>query len=127
VDTEIRELAEPAAPLAAADVVLCSLLETTTEQAGDRNYDASSDEASNQITDPTAAERDAKEAQQPTRDSGPYDAEHNVHENPHLALHELLGEPAGDSANDDGCYPTDLMLFHLEISPSKAAKLSNPY
>jgi hypothetical protein len=29
-----------------------------------------------------------------------------------LALHELLGEPAGDSANDDGCDPADLLLFH---------------
>jgi hypothetical protein len=29
-----------------------------------------------------------------------------------LALHELLGEPAGNSANDDGCDPADLLLFH---------------
>jgi hypothetical protein len=28
-----------------------------------------------------------------------------------LALHELLGEPASDSANDDGCDPADLLLF----------------
>jgi predicted RecB family nuclease len=40
------------------------------------------------------------------------DAEHNVHDKPHLALHELLREPAGNSANDDGCDPADLLLFH---------------
>jgi hypothetical protein len=47
-----------------------------------------------------------------TSDSGAYDAEHNVHHKPHLALHELLSEPAGDPADNDGCDPADLMLFH---------------
>jgi hypothetical protein len=40
------------------------------------------------LTDPTG-KRDTEEAEQPTSDSGPDDAEHNVHQKPHLALHEL--------------------------------------
>ncbi len=31
-----------------------------------------------------------------------------------MALHELLREPTGDSANDDGCNPADLLFFHLD-------------
>jgi hypothetical protein len=89
----------------------CSLLKTAAERAGDRDQDASSDEAGNQIADPSG-ERDTENAQQPAGDSGSYDAEYNVHQKPHLAFHELLGEPASDSANDDGCDPTDLVLFH---------------
>ena len=45
-------------------------------------------------------------------------AEHNVHHKPHLALHRLLREPAGDAADDDGCDPADLLLFHLAFTPS---------
>ena len=51
-----------------------SLLKTGAERAGDRDYDGSSDEAGNQITD-QAAKRDSEQAEQPTRDSGPYDAD----------------------------------------------------
>jgi hypothetical protein len=29
-----------------------------------------------------------------------------------LAFHELLGEPASDPANNDGCDPTDCLTFH---------------
>jgi hypothetical protein len=32
-----------------------------------------------------------------------------------LAFHELLGEPASDSANDDGGDPTDLLFFHCRF------------
>ena len=47
--------------LMAADVISCSLLKTAAERTYDRNQDASSDEASNQITDPTG-EDDTEEA-----------------------------------------------------------------
>src|SRR5262245_10249464 len=47
--------------LMAADVTSCSLLKTAAERTYDRNQDASSDEASNQITDPTG-EGDTEEA-----------------------------------------------------------------
>jgi hypothetical protein len=101
-------------PQRGGDAISSSLLKTAAERADDRDQDASSDEAGNQITDPTAAERDAKRAKQPTRDSGPYDAEHNVHQKAHLAFYELLGEPAADTAKDDGCDPTDLLLGETE-------------
>jgi len=32
-----------------------------------------------------------------------------------LAFHELLGEPASDSANDDGGDPTDLLFFRCRF------------
>src|SRR5215831_16777030 len=51
----------------------------------------------------------------PNSDRGPYDANHNVHHKAHLAFHELLGEPASDSANDDGGDPTDLLFFHCRF------------
>jgi hypothetical protein len=35
-----------------------------------------------------------------------------------LALHELLSEPAGDPADNDGCDPADLMLFHWRFLPA---------
>jgi hypothetical protein len=37
-----------------ADAISCSLLKIAAERAGDSDYDASSDEAGKQITDPTA-------------------------------------------------------------------------
>lgn len=63
------------------------------------------------MADPTA-ERDTEKAQRRTSDSGPYDAKHNVHHKPHLALHELLREPAGDPADND------LMLFRWRFLPA---------
>src|SRR5215831_11844232 len=51
----------------------------------------------------------------PNSDRGPYDANHNVHHKAHLAFHELLGEPASDSANDDCGDPTDLLFFHCRF------------
>jgi hypothetical protein len=54
------------------------------------------------------------EAEQRASNGGPYDAEQEVHKKPHLALHELLREPTGNSANDDGCNPADLLFFPLE-------------
>lgn len=39
----------------------------------------------------------------------------------HVAFHEHLGEPAGDTADDDSRYPTYARIFH--ISPSLEPKL----
>jgi hypothetical protein len=75
------------------------------------NEDACSDEASDQIAYPTA-ERDTEQAEQPASDCGPYDAQDDVHDKPHLAFHELLGELASDPANDDGCNPAYLCVLH---------------
>src|SRR5215510_8777791 len=76
-----------------------------------KNEDACSDEASDQIAYPTA-ERDTEQAEQPASDCGPYDAQDDVHDKPHLAFHELLGEPASDPTNDDGCNPAYLGVLH---------------
>jgi hypothetical protein len=49
------------------------LLKAAAERSRDPDQDANSDEAGNQIADPTA-----KRDTEATGDSGPYDAEHNV-------------------------------------------------
>src|SRR6266536_2547631 len=82
-----------------------------------------------QVADPTG-EVNADEAEQRTSDSGPHDTEHDVQEKPHLALHELLCEPTGNSAYDDGCNPADLLFFHWSplLVGSEAIKIHfNPY
>src|SRR5262249_6841134 len=89
-----------------------SRLRTLSNRPSDKNKDDCPDEAGNEITDPTGTEPHTNEAEQPTRNSGSYDAQNDVHENSHLALHELLGEPASDSANDDSCDPADLLILH---------------
>jgi hypothetical protein len=48
-------------PFVAADAISCSLLKTAAEHAGDRNWNAGCDKASNQIADPTG-ERDTEKA-----------------------------------------------------------------
>jgi hypothetical protein len=32
-----------------------------------------------------------------------------------LAFHELLGEPASNATNNDCCYPTDCLTFHVTL------------
>src|SRR5262249_5325281 len=58
------------------------------------------------------AERDTEQVEQPASDCGPNDAEDDVHDKPHLTFHELLGEPASDPADDDGCDPAYLCVVH---------------
>jgi hypothetical protein len=91
--------------------LLHSLLCRPSDRPRGKNEDACSDEASDQIANPTT-ERDTEQAKQPASDCGPYDAEDDVHDKPHLAFHELLGEPASDPTNDDGCNPAYLCVLH---------------
>src|SRR3974390_3116840 len=101
----------------------CRVLCPLSDCSSDEDKDARSDEASNRITDPTAAERDTEQAEQPAGDGCPDDAEHYVHHKPHLAFHELLGEPASNAANDDSCDPSNFRMFHgtlLSHFPARA-------
>jgi hypothetical protein len=45
-------------------------------------------------------------------------AEHNIHDQPHVTLHELLCQPACNPADDDGCDPTHSSSSHRS-SPRK--------
>jgi len=65
-----------------------------------RDQYAGADEAGNQVADPSA-EMDAHDTQYGARDRRANDAEHDVHEEPHVALHELLCQPTGDRTDDD--------------------------
>src|SRR5262245_28272757 len=94
-------------------------LKSTAQGASDRYENAGADESRNQIADP-AGKIDAEEAEQPIGDRGPYDAEHDVHQNAHWALHELLGQPAGKPADDDRRDPANLFIVHW-VPPARAS------
>src|SRR6478752_5205807 len=79
----------------------------------DEDQDDRPDEACDQIADPTGTEPEPHEAEKPTSNSGPDDPEDDVHQKSHVALHELLGKPAGNSTDNDGGDPTD---FHRVTS-----------
>jgi hypothetical protein len=57
-------------------LILCSL-KSACKRADDRDQDASSDEAGNQIAHPTR-ECDTEKAEQPTSDSGPWKAKQSI-------------------------------------------------
>jgi hypothetical protein len=59
-----------------------------------------------------SCELDAEESEQKACNRGSYYPQQDIHEQPHVALHELLGEPSSDSADNDGCDPADLLIFH---------------
>src|SRR5262249_33614942 len=74
------------------------------------------DESGNQVTQPSA-QVDAKEAKNGARNRRPDDSEHDVHHKSHIALHKLFCQPTRNSADDDGCNPADLWIFH-GLAPS---------
>ena len=57
------------------------------------------------------AER-AEQAQQQAGEYGANDAEDDVHEYTGIGVHDFLGEPAGDTADNDGCDPTYAVKTH---------------
>jgi hypothetical protein len=84
---------------------------SSPHRSSDRNQNAGTDEAGNEIANPSR-ELDAEESEQKACNRGSYYPQQNIHEQPHVALHELLGEPSSDSADNDGCDPADLLIFH---------------
>ena len=88
----------------------------TSDHSCNSDQEAGSDEARDQITQPSA-KGDAEEGQDKVGDDGADNTEKNVHQHAHVALHEHLGEPAGDAADDDCGDPADTCIFH-GISPS---------
>lgn len=83
----------------------------TAQHSGERNKDARADKARDEVAKP-ATEADAYQPQQKTGEGRAYDAENNVHENAGIALHEHLGQPTGQAANDYRCDPTNLGTIH---------------
>src|SRR4029450_3391916 len=57
--------------------------------------------------------------------AAPGDARTELHQHPHMHLHEFLAQPTGNAADDDGCNPTDLVLFHGWLPPCPTPELSN--
>src|SRR6516162_3939601 len=80
-------------------------------QSGDPDQQASPDEASNEVAEPSG-QGDPEVAQNEAGDCRPDDAEHDIHQQPHVALHELLCQPACNSANYDRCDPAYRWICH---------------
>src|SRR5690606_1770475 len=89
-----------------------SLIGLARNGAADGDDDAGADKARDEIADP-ATERNADHAEDQTGDHGADNPQHDVHPQPGIAFHELLGEPSGDTANDDGRQPTYTVKLHL--------------
>src|SRR5262245_21789776 len=82
----------------------------TSHRAYNEDQNASSNEACNQISKP-ATKAYAKHAEEPTGKCSANDTEQYVHEQAHIAFHELLSQPTRYASNDNGGYPTGL-IFH---------------
>src|SRR6516165_10031650 len=88
-------------------------------QSGDPDQQAGTDEPSNQVAEPSAQD-DSKEAQNCACDCRPDNAKQDIRQHPHITLHELLGQPASNPADDDGCDPAYRRISHSS-SPRKGA------
>src|SRR5258708_38949461 len=75
------------------------------------------DEAANQVADPSPQE-DPEVAQNGAGNRRTDNAEHNIHDQPHVTLHELLCQPACNPADNDGYDPTHSSVSHRS-SPRK--------
>lgn len=84
---------------------------SSPESASYSDKDARTDESGNQISEP-ARENDAEHRQNRVCDNRTDDSKKDVHENTHIALHELFGEPPGNATNDDCGDPTYSSRFH---------------
>src|SRR6186713_1202250 len=78
------------------------------------------DEAGNQVADPSP-QIDAEGTQNGAGNCRADNAEHDIHDQSHVTLHELLCQPASDAANDDGCDPTHSSVSHRLISSKRGA------
>src|SRR6478609_9928086 len=78
------------------------------------------DEAGYQVADPSP-QVDPEVAQNGAGNRRADNTEHDIHDQPHVTLHELLCQPACNPANDDGCDPTHSSVSHGS-SPRKGAR-----
>src|SRR6478736_1565000 len=76
------------------------------------------DEAGYQVADPSP-QGDPEVAQNGAGNRRADNAEHDIHDQSHVTLHELLGQPACDAADDDGCDPTHSSVSHRLISSKR--------
>ncbi|MDR6899930.1 hypothetical protein J2W52_001518 [Rhizobium miluonense] len=87
------------------------------DQSPDENKNAGADEASDQIVQPyMERQRDAEGTEQPAGDERANNAEDDVHDDAGVALHDHLGEPASQTADDNCCNPTYVCVFHKRTS-----------
>src|SRR6516164_11492042 len=86
-------------------------------QSGDPDEQARPDEASNEVAEPSGQD-DPKVAQNGAGDCRPDDAEHDIHQHAHVALHELLCQPACNPADYDRCDPAYCRISHGSSPPT---------
>src|SRR5260221_8406729 len=79
------------------------------------------DEAGNEVADPSP-QGDPEVAQNGAGNRRTDNAEHNIHDQPHVTLHELLCQPACNPTDNDGCDPNPLQRLPSLISSKKSAR-----
>src|SRR5215216_1368856 len=86
------------------------------------------DESADEVAEPAALHLDAEQTEQPGPDAGADHAEDDVDDEAHVAARHLLGQPAGENANENGRDPSDPCVFHeasrLQTVASKLARMS---
>jgi len=86
------------------------------QHPADGDEDTCADEADDEIGDP-ALEPEMERRQYRVQDHRAHNAEDDVHQEPHIALHELFRGPSRDTADDDRGYPPYTVYVHF-LSPS---------
>src|SRR5262249_17217265 len=93
-----------------------------TYRAGDPDQQTCTNEAGNQIANPSA-KGDPEKTKDGVGNRCPDDAEHDIHQQAHVTLHELLSQPAGNAAYDNGCNPTYGRVSHGSFSLQRTAPI----
>src|SRR6185312_10756733 len=92
------------------------LIRLALQHPADGDEDAGADEADDHIGNP-ARETEIERRQYRVQDHRTDDAENDVHQEPHIALHELFRGPARYTADDDRGNPPYAVYVHF-LSPS---------
>jgi hypothetical protein len=94
-------------------------VETTlpSNKPTDEDQDARPDEAGDKVGSPAGAEVDVEGREYEVGDNSADDTEKNVHQQAHIAVHDLFGKPASNAANNDGRDPAYLSVLHVKSPP----------
>jgi hypothetical protein len=92
---------------------------SAADEASERDQDTCPDKTRDQVSEPAGQRLDIEDSENPVGDDRAYDAKYYVHDHAHIAVHELLRQPSGETADNDGCNPTYTFVFHGKLPPGK--------
>src|SRR5687767_916304 len=98
------------------------------EHPEDRDEDGRADDGDDELPQPSAGRDHVNRIEDGVQHKRADDAEDDVHQKAHVAAHHLLGDPAGQTADDDRPYPTYafhrcLLFLDDRTNPGRAARL----